>query len=430
MTFEKARQVADAILFEGYVLYPYRASAVKNRLRWQFGVIAPPGVATGEPAFARTECLIEAGTAPVLDLRLRFMHVRSRVPTARVGDGADAGPPDWDEGVLQEVDAGVALEGDSGTREIPFAVAGDAEIHEGATVRSAELDGLITVAWERSAEPRGLVKATIRVENHTRGNDPAASREEMLRLSMASAHTLLRVGCGAFVSLLEPPEWAAAAVASCRNRHTWPVLIGEPGSRDLMLSSPIILYDYPRVAAESPADLCDATEIDEILTLRTMALTDAEKAEARATDPRAAHIINGADTMPPEVLDRLHGALRYLDEATGRTAPVPAEPPDAPWWDPGQDAAVCPDTDTVAVSGGTAAKGSRVRLCPGQRRADAQDMFLRDRIATVAGVFFDVDGERYLAVTLDDDLGVDLHQWHGRYLYFTPEEVELHRDGS
>ncbi|GAA2004271.1 hypothetical protein GCM10009799_34360 [Nocardiopsis rhodophaea] len=433
MTFDRARHVADAVLFEGYLLYPYRASAVKNQVRWQFGVLAPPGARSGEPAYATTECLVETGTDPVLDLRVRFLRVRTRAATR---EDARA----WDEGATHEVDACVPLDGGEDGREVPFTVAGGTTVEDGVTYTGNRVDGLVTVAAEPLPGPYGLVRVNVRVANRTAGHDPESSRDEMLRSSMVATHTLLRVSGGAFVSLLEPPEWAASAVATCRNEHTWPVLVGEPGSRDLMLSSPIILYDYPEVAPESPADLCDATEIDEILTLRTMALTDDERREARATDPRAARIVDGAAAMPPEMLDRLHGALRYLDGAVTPGGPgthagagpdqVPGGAPDLPWWDPGQDAAVDPDTDTVTVPGGTAAKGSRVLLRPGRQRADAQDMFLRGRTATVAGVFHDVDGGRYLAVTLDDDLGADLHQWHGRYLYFTPDEVEMHGGGS
>jgi len=108
-----------------------------------------------------------------------------------------------------------------------------------------------------------------------------------LRHSLIAAHTVVAVTDGEFISLLDPPEWAKPAVKSCRNERTWPVMIGEAGSRDVFLISPIILYDYPTIAPESPGDLFDGTEIDEILTLRTMTLTDEEKAEARATDERA-----------------------------------------------------------------------------------------------------------------------------------------------
>ena len=227
-----------------------------------------------------------------------------------------------------------------------------------------------------------------------------------------------------FLSLLDPPEWAKPAAEACQNLHTWPVLIGDEGRRDAMLSSPIILYDHPTIAPESPGDLFDATEIDEILTLRTMALTEDEKREARATDERAAAIIDRVDNMPPELLERLHGAVRYLKGVegdagrggraaswcrggtrgpTGRCRRRPTG-----WWWPGS----------------SVAKGSRVRLRPGQRRADAQDMFLAGREATVEAVFLDVDGNRHLAVTLDEDPAADLQRWHGRYLYFSPDEVE------
>ena len=118
------------------------------------------------------------------------------------------------------------------------------------------------------------------------------------------------------MSLLDPPEWARAAAASCVNRHTWPVLVGAPEEREAMLSSPIILYDYPQIAPESQGDMCDGTEIDEILTLRTMTLTEDEKRKARGTDQRAAAIIERADMMPGEILERLHGAVRYLRKST------------------------------------------------------------------------------------------------------------------
>jgi hypothetical protein len=248
-----------------------------------------------------------------------------------------------------------------------------------------------------------------------------------------------------FLSLLDPPEWAKPAAEACKNLHTWPVLIGEEGRRDAMLSSPIILYDHPTIAPESPGDLFDATEIDEILTLRTMALTEAEKREARATDERAAAIIDRVDSMPPELLERLHGAVRYLRGVEGAAEPhsplggpptgrvtdsetggggLSTAPELVPWWDPGADRTVSPETDGVVVAGVMVAKGSRVRLRPGQRRADAQDMFLAGRLATVEAVFLDVDGNRHLAVTLDEDPAADLQRWHGRYLYFSPDEVE------
>jgi len=91
---------------------------------------------------------------------------------------------------------------------------------------------------------------------------------------------------------------------------TWPVLVGEPGQRDTMLSSPIILYDYPQIAPESPGALFDGTEIDEILSLRILTLTDQEKLEMANGDERARQILERTESMPPEQFLKMHGVLR------------------------------------------------------------------------------------------------------------------------
>ncbi|MGH2534864.1 MAG: hypothetical protein ACRDJW_21600 [Thermomicrobiales bacterium] len=448
MSFEAAQQVADAVLYEGYLLYPYRASAGKNQVRWQFGVLTPRAWSeqgSGEPWASQTECLLETEEAPVLHLRARFLQLQAKTVEAavdRAGETFRAVPSldvdgktllTWDEGVDREVDATVAVDSILGTeRSIPFDISGTREVAPirtgsgeivGRVVRERwPLSGQLSVSAERLDGPYGVVKLRVRLENVTAWDDQAGSRDEALRRSLVAAHILLGLTNGRFVSLLDHPEWAGPAVATCDNLHTFPVLVGEDGRRDLMLSSPIILYDYPTIAPESPGDLFDATEIDEILTLRTMSLTEDEKREARATDPRAAAIIDRVDTMPAEMMDKLHGAVRYLREVTG--APPPQEPERVPWWDPGMDASVSPETDSVRVGGVDVARGSQVRLRPGVRRADAQDMFLAGRVANVEAVLFDVDDAPYLAVTLTDDPGADLQQAHGRFLYFAPDEVE------
>jgi hypothetical protein len=248
--------------------------------------------------------------------------------------------------------------------------------------------------------------------------------------------------------MLDPPEWARSEVDGCHNAGMFPVLAGVDGRRDVILASPIILYDHPSIAAESPGDLYDGTEIDEILTLRTLTLTEEEKRAARATDPRAAAIIDRVDDIDATTMDRLHGAIRYLrevtaggstgrriDEAGGEAPRLDVDPAAGvtnvsgaeeapPWWDPGADASVSPGSDTVTVLDATLRRGSRVRLRPGVRRADAQDMFLSGRAAVIEAVLFDIDDQPYLAVTLADDPSAELQRSHGRFLYFTPDEVE------
>jgi len=474
MNFEAARAVADTLLYEGYVLYPYRASAKKNQVRFQFGVVAPRAYAEGcgvdevdtaggrasvsgaaEPWRTRTECLVEPGDDTDVTVLLRFLQLQARIVEERTEDGfrpvaelAAAGSHlvSWDEAVEQAVEMVVSVRALlAGHRAQSFSFPATEEIEdlpggEGRVVRRRwPLSGRAVMTAEELPGPYGVVRLRIEVENLSEwaADDPGGARDEALRRSLLSAHSLLGVSGGHFISLLDPPEWARQLVASCDNRHTWPVLMG---GADVMLSSPIILYDQPEIAAESPGDLYDALEIDEILSLRTMTLTDEEKAEARATDPRAAAIIDRVDTMSAEILSRLHGALRSVQPA-GREQelgdlftggePVPGKDAGVPWWDPGADSSVDPEKDSILVGGVMVSKGSRVKLRPGRHFDDAngarhltdgQDLFYDGRIAIVQGVYFDVDGAEYLAVSLEDMPDVDLA--HGRFLYFNPAEVE------
>ncbi|WP_232247390.1 hypothetical protein [Kitasatospora azatica] len=453
--FSAARQLADAVLFEGYVLYPYRASAAKNRMRWQFGVLVPPawGTDQGEQSFQRTECLMEPRRGATLFLELRFLHAQRRTVQRLRADGsfeavaelelAERVLTPWDEGVEERVQLAVPVaELGEEIRSVPFASPAREEIepvHDesdrpvGRLVRRREeLRGAVRISATELPGPYSVRKLTAVVENTSDWSpEPAADREAALPRSLVSAHLLLALDHGSFLSPTDPPEWAKAATAGCENLHTWPVLAGEPGSTDLLLSSPIILEDHAAIAPESPGVLYDALEIDEILALRTAALTDQEKREARGTDARAAAVIDLADSMPPEVLERLHGVVRSLREITepavaASTAADPLEQllsPGAPWWDPASDRSVDPDRDQVLVDGRPIGAGSRVVLRPGRRRTDAQDIFLHGRSAQVEAVLHDVDGGVHLAVTVDGDPGADIRREQGRFLYFQPDEL-------
>jgi hypothetical protein len=476
--FALARQVADAVLFEGYVLYPYRASAAKNRLRWQFGVLVPPGwgAECEEYDFQHTECLMEPKAGASLSAEVRFLHARRRtVQRARPDGGYDTVPElrlddrvlvPWDEGGEERVEVvarvaellgdGVVFPFRRPAREDTAPVLDAAGRTVGRLLRRCEeLSGTVRLSARELDGPYRALRLTAVVENSSDWTPPegrGADREAALPHSLVATHLLMALSAGSFLSMTDPPEWAKGAVAACRNLHTWPVLAGEPGRADLVLSSPIILEDHPAIAPESPGALYDATEIDEILALRTAALTDEEKREARGTDERAAAVIELADSMPPEVLERLHGAVRSLREATGPdpaapnpsapnpsapnpSAPNPSAPdggfpdeygvrrPDTPWWDPASEAGFDPARDRVVVAGRPVGKGSRVELRPGLRRTDAQDVFLRGRTAKVEAVLHDVDGGVHLAVTVESDPGADIRREQGRFLYFQPDEV-------
>ncbi|WP_404867379.1 hypothetical protein ACI1MP_00965 [Kitasatospora griseola] len=438
--FAQARQIADAVLFEGYVLYPYRASAAKNRLRWQFGVLVPPGWGedSGEHSHQRTECLMEPRPGDRLAVELRFLRAQRRtVERALPGGGfepveelelADRVLVPWDEGVEERIELLLPVPEPAEGAVHPFHLLAGEDIETlyaedvpiGRLVRRREsVEGVLRLTARAVPGPYAVQRLTVVVENTTvRTVAPAGGREAALPHSLVSAHLLLGLDRGSFLSVTDPPEWAREAVAQCRNEHTWPVLAGPPGRCRVLLSSPIILEDHPSIAPESPGALYDATEIDEILALRTAALTDREKREARGTDERAGAVIDLADSMPPEVLERLHGAVRGLRAITGNA-------PGRPWWDPGDDPEVDPEHDRVVVNGRQVGAGSRVVLRPGRRRTDAQDLFLDGRTALVEAVLHDVDGSVHLAVTVEDDPGADLWRAQGRFRYFQPDEIAL-----
>ncbi len=444
--FEVARAVADAVLYEGYVLYPYRASSRKNQVRFQWGVLTPRAFSEAEGSerwSMRTECLVEPGVAPVLSVRIRCLQAQHRRIEGRVdGQGTDGGfspvealeidgtlHVEWDEAVEQNIDvAPLSLRSRDETEfveVISFPAGEEIELIRGSDgsvvgrfIRRREpVEGVARIVVSRPDASLPYRKVAVTVENTTPWTGAGRHRDDAMGHSLIAVHIMLAVDDGTFVSLLDPSDEATPAAATCRSDGSYPVLIGDG---DVVLASPIILYDHPEVAAQSPGDLYDSLEIDEILALRVMTLTDREKSEARGTDPRAAAIIDRCDDMSAQTLSQLHGQMRPVGP---RSAPDVADAPNAiPWWDPAVDASFDPWTESVWVAGVEISKGSAVRLQP-SHRADAHDIFLAGMAATVAGVFSDIDGDQHVAVTVDDDPASEELMWQGRYLFFHPDEV-------
>ncbi|NKY26640.1 hypothetical protein [Nocardia gamkensis] len=427
----RARAVADAVLYEGYLLYPYRADARKNQSRWQFGVLGPRGAAAaglGEEQALSAQCLVAPGEHPEITLTVRFLQLQRRqvmdAGGASVAEWSDGERSwlSWDEAVEQEVVIGpvppgrlvrpLDIPGGRETEEIATAAAPG----RGTLVRTRlPLAGELELAADRDD---GFARLTVILRNV---GEPATDQRDAIARSLIGAHVIAEITGGEFVSLLEPPPDAVAAAARCDRYRCFPVLAGPPGDYSMLLISPIILYDHPEIAEQSEGALFDSTEIDEILTLRILTMTDAEKALARATDPRAAEIIDRCEAMSPDAMRQLHGVLR--DPHAEGPGLIPEIPEGLDWWDPSADQAVRPDLDAVPVAGVLVRKGSRVRLHP-SRRADAQDLFFDGRCARVVSVHEDVDGQAHVGVVLDDDPAAELHEWYGRYLYFAPDEVE------
>jgi hypothetical protein len=346
MNLATVDKIAKAVLYEGYMLYPYRPSSVKNQQRWNFGVLCPRSYSEaqkGSEAWTmQTEVLLEGGPLTGIEVRIRFLQLVARTvgePTEETGDLLPVATPSFRPVDRLEVNGRVyqtwqeAIE-----REFCLPVYGletllsahsidtfnfPAEQNEenildasgqvaGIIVRARRaISGAVEVSAQRMQD--GVFKVSAMVHNTTPfevGDN--CTRDHALLSSMASSHTVLGALDGRFVSMMAPPEPFAELASGCNNIETFPVLVGEEGVRDTMLSSRIILYDYPQIAPESAGDLFDGTEIDEILSLRIMTLTDDEKREMSQSDDRAREMLARTETMPVEQLMKLHGVLRGM----------------------------------------------------------------------------------------------------------------------
>ena len=302
------RQLADAVLYEGYILWPYRKSALKNQRRFAFGGVYPPG--GDDPSIMQTQCLLEGDDQARVEMTVRFLHLVERqvcrgaepVEELQVGEQRYLS---WEEAAERELSA--VMDMHSSQRlpiEIAFGSSREALGGQGSLVRRWEaIEGGVDLRSERLRP--GLFRLTVRIEN-----TGAADRGSRDARTMRSTHTLLTARGGAFLSLTDPPEHLRDEAEACENIGTWPVLVGPDGGRSTLLSSPIILPDYPEIAPESPGDLFDATEIDQMLVLNILSLTDEEKREMRDSDPRAREILERTERLSQDDLMRLHGAVR------------------------------------------------------------------------------------------------------------------------
>ncbi len=364
---EAARAVADAVLYEGFFLFPYSKSAIKNQMPFQFGVLMPANYADkSEPSQLHSE----------------FVLLRQSAAQTRL------------EGVLRFLE--IPATGDPREREVPFAFA----LGEAGQLpfQIGNLHGTVAMSDLSDGE---VVRVTLDVRNHTSIDDPHARRNDALRGAFVSAHVLLAAPGAQFASMLDPPEKAIGAIARCRNERVFPVLLGEAGlakqTGTMLLISPIILYDFPRIAKTSTTRTFDGTEIDELLMLSVASLSDKEKQEARAAHPFVRELVERAESLDADTQGMLHGAL------TGGSG----EPGD----------------ETVTIDGVPVRRGCRVRVQP-KGRADVWDDIVRGMTARVNAVHTDFEGKRHIGVVFDADPASDMHDWYGRSFFYSIDEIE------
>lgn len=418
MNFEPLEAIANAVLFEGYMLYPYRPSAMKNRQRWNFGTLYPCAFAEAQNPKERwqfkAQILVEADESTTLVARVRFLQLAAP---------QDRNAQNWEKGFTRSCStrALTLRELRNGVDQVfDFSALSDHEASKASsTFRERQRFGRLTLCAQKLRE--GLYRLNAGFLNESIAFEADSDRRAVQDTAFTSAHLLLGLEQGAFVSLLEPPPEHEAEIELCTQDGVFPVLAGEPGDRSRVLCSPIILYDYPQVAPESAGDFFDATEMDEMLALRVLTLTDEEKAEMRRGDPHARAILERTEALPNEQLLKVHGVVRSMRRIPD-AEPAAATETIVDLWDPFADR---PAVESVQVFGVELRKGDRVRLWP-QKRADIMDMAMEGKIAIIEAVEQDLEGNVQLAVVLEDDPGKDMGMLRqvGHRFFFSPEEVE------
>jgi hypothetical protein len=445
MNLPEVNKIVEAVLYEGYILYPYRPSSKKNRQRFTFGRVYPYTYSVAqnaaEPCAIRTECLaVSESEDASIEISAHFLHVVTRevlalpepildlpealdtaalkvVPQLKVEEQRYS---TWQEATEREVilpAQRLFLIGDTSS-SLPFSFPSSSNLEpirnrQGSIValirrRREALAGAIELA-AKQLDPR-VTKITVKIVNQTPiPKSDLEDQDAVLMRSFASTHTVLHLEGAEFVSLMDPAPGLREPARSCKNEGTWPVLVGDEkaGDRRTILSSPIILYDYPKIAPESPGELFDGTEIDEILTLRVMTMTDAEKEEMRQSDERARQILERTESLREDELMRLHGVVRELRSF--------------------DDDFFCNDRrlEVVELNGAQLRAGDRVKIRP-KSRADIMDIALEGKIATIEAIEEDAEKRVHLALVLDDDPGKDLGLMRqpGHRFFYTLDEVE------
>ena len=441
MNATSLNQIVNAVLYEGYMLYPYRPSSTKNQCeRFTFGRVYPAAYSTAlhgaEHCMIQTECLLHCqAEGSTLEVSVRFLQPTWREvgviasPSDRLRDGKEPQYrpvrelvvggrlyQSWQEAVEREIKLSPIPVGTGASSTAPHQFSFPAsrtfetlcEDANGRAVgvivrRQESVQGVVEV--QANSVGGQCSRITVRVLNQTPVPEKALGDQDAIILrTFASTHTILRSTGGDFISLTDPPDEHKERVKACKNIGTWPVLVGDKQKRqrDTMLSSPIILHDYPKVAPESNGDFFDGTEIDEMLALRVMTMTDEEKREMGGADALARKLLERTESISPEHWMKMHGTIRDVKGAED-------------FFNPKR-----PSVTGVAIK-----PGDKVRLRP-KGRADAFDLLLAGKTAIVEAVEQDVENKVHLAVVLEDDPGKDLGLMRqpGHRFFYGLDEIE------
>jgi hypothetical protein len=230
MSANALEPIVKSLLYEGYIPDPRGSTTKEDQCEpFTFGRVYPQAYRdardSAAPCIMQTQCLVRGAGATVA-VNIRFLQPirRERSPWLEAAERRVVAPP-------QPVKARPI--------RVPF--------------RYGPGEGVVDIHTEQVAAE--VYKVTVRISNRTpvEGSNVDDPTDVLLR-TFVSTHTILEVWNGEFLSSLDPPSAFSAAAAGCQNIGTRPVLIGDAtkAEADTMLSSPIILCDYPAVVSEDP----------------------------------------------------------------------------------------------------------------------------------------------------------------------------------
>lgn len=278
--FGKIEKLADAILYEGYALFPYRKNALKNQKRFNFGVLSPKCWAekqTNEQYFQQTEILILANESAKISFKVRYLQIENN--------------EDWQTAHEKVYENSVEMK-EFQISDFKF-----------------QIDGKIELIAKKLGE--NLFKLSFKLQNLTEKESfKNFSREEILSFSFVSTHTIFEIENGEFISAIEPLETFQKYSQTLENINCFPVLVGER-KRNCVLSAPIILYDFPEASENSFDNFFDGLEIDELMIMNILALTDKEKEEIKKTDERTRKMLEKIENASAEDLLKLHAKMSF-----------------------------------------------------------------------------------------------------------------------
>ena len=330
-------KITRTLLYEGYSLYPYYRSAIKNQKPIPFGVIFPKDYnAHNEHSHShmQSQTIIHGNRELTVSVDVRFLHLRrtelfqkssyneefSPVFEMEIeGKTYQAGSPTIERKIqnnLLKINDLIATE-----KTIPFAFE---SFNEGEMIFNAEKEivgkktttiSMITGVVKIEAVPLPEIDKSFRLTVTVTNTTPVANaerrtRDEVLLQSFLSTHIILQTHDAEFISHQETPAQWQAAMATCNNVNTWPILIDKNNST--LLSSPIILYDYPEINPVSSGDLFDSTEIEEALLLHVNLLSDEEKKRIGGNDEKLRAMLNKVGSLTPEDLIVYHSMMKDI----------------------------------------------------------------------------------------------------------------------